>query len=645
MHKEFLMGNAAIALGALAAGVNVVCGYPGTPSTEALETVAKHNREGRVYVEWSTNEKAALELGAGAALSGARVLVTMKQVGLNVASDPLMSLAYIGVKGGMVIMVADDPGPISSQTEQDTRSFAAFSKLPCFDPSSVQEAYDQMREAFAFSEKYRTPVLLRPTTRVCHGYASIDVRDEGEYERHRAEGFEKDSSRWVIFPRLSFAAHSSIEARNAELREKLSDHWTNKIIPTSNVHSRRGLATHGISYTYVMEALQGRPAPRVLKVGTPFPFPERTAVDFLSGLDEVLCVEELDPVIERELTYICGKYRLPVAILGKLTGNIAASGENTPDSVALALSAFLASDPGENTPDSTPPAIAASLGESSPPAASLETPLPIAPSLGQSTPPATALETPPALPLRPPVLCAGCPHRASFYAVKVAMRGKKAVFCGDIGCYTLGNAQPLDMVDTCLCMGAGVNIAQGIGRIEPDTTCFAFVGDSTFFASTMTGVVNAVYNKAKLTLVVLDNATTAMTGNQPHPGTGRTMMGASGTGVSIENTLLGMGVETVEVCDPLNTKQAVAAVKRVAAADGVGAIVFRSPCAQMIKPSPALHIDDERCINCRRCVKELGCPGLVSREGRVAIDESLCTGCGLCAGVCPVNAIGGGANE
>jgi indolepyruvate ferredoxin oxidoreductase alpha subunit len=221
------------------------------------------------------------------------------------------------------------------------------------------------------------------------------------------------------------------------------------------------------------------------------------------------------------------------------------------------------------------------------------------------------------------------------------MRGQKAVFCGDIGCYTLGNAQPLDMVDTCLCMGAGVTIAQGIKRIEPETACFAFVGDSTFFASAMTGVVNAVYNGTNITLVVLDNATTAMTGNQPHPGTGRTMMGVTGAGVSIPNLLRGMGVETVEVCDPLLVSEAVACVKRVTAMDGVKAIVFRSPCAQMILPKPPLAVDSERCIHCRRCVTALGCPGIISRDGHVAIDVSLCTGCGLCAAICPANAIGG----
>lgn len=600
MHKEFLMGNAAIARGAMAAGLNLVAGYPGTPSTEVLETAARCRQDG-LYVEWSVNEKAALELGAGAAYCGARTMVTMKQVGLNVASDPLMSLAYIGVKGGMVILVADDPGPISSQTEQDTRHFASFSKLPCFDPSSVQEAYDMIQDAFAYSEQYRTPVLFRPTTRVCHGYASIEVKDPEECEVHAPEGFVRDPSKWVIFPRLSYQAHLSIEKRNTELSGVFSEYAHNLVIPETAPDCRRGIATHGISYTYTMEALSGRQAPRVMKVSTPFPFPEQAALRFLEGLDEVLCIEELDPVIERELTYLCGKHHLPTRILGKLTGHVRAAGENSCASAAADIAAFM----------------------------------------GWEAPAGTETAPPPPLPVRPPVLCAGCPHRASFFAVKEAMKGKKSVFCGDIGCYTLGNAMPLDMVDTCLCMGAGVNITQGIGRIEPDTHCFAFVGDSTFFASAITGAVNAVYNQADMTLVVFDNSTTAMTGHQPHPGTGRTMMGEVVEKVSIEAVLRGVGVTAVETADPLQLQEAVECVRRVDAQPGVKAIIFKSPCAVLIKSGKPVSIDPAKCTQCKRCIRSLGCPGLVLRDGRVAIEQSLCTGCGLCAQVCPFTAIGG----
>ena len=600
MHTEFLMGNAAIAMGAIAAGLNVVSGYPGTPSTEVLETTAKHN-DGSIYVEWSTNEKAAMELAAGAAYCGARTMVTMKQVGLNVASDPLMSLAYIGVKGGMVILVADDPGPISSQTEQDTRRFAAFSKLPCFDPSGVQEAYDMIQEAFAYSERYHTPVLFRPTTRVCHGYASITVKDAAEYQVNSPEGFVKDSSKWVIFPKQSYQNHIRMEKRNTELQSVFSDYPRNRIYPETDTACQKGIATHGISFSYTMEALHGKAAPRLLKVATPFPFPEQLAVEFLQGLDEVLCLEELDPVIEQELVYLCGKYHLPTRIRGKLTEDVALAGENSCDSVAADLAAFLGWQPPEqNTADQ-----------------------------------------PPELPVRPPVLCAGCPHRASFFAVKEAMKGKKSVFCGDIGCYTLGNAMPLDMVDTCLCMGAGVNMTQGIGKIEPDTTCFAFVGDSTFFASAITGMVNAVYNQANMTLVVLDNSTTAMTGHQPHPGTGKTMMGQVVDKVSIEDTLHGIGVKTVETVNPLHLQEAIDCVKRVAVQDGVKAIIFKSPCAVLIKSGKPAQIEESKCIQCKKCIRTLGCPAIMLQDGKVQIEQALCTGCGLCAQVCPTAAIGG----
>ena len=342
----------------------------------------------------------------------------------------------------------------------------------------------------------------------------------------------------------------------------------------------------------------------MLKISTPFPFPEKLAVEFLKDLDEVLCIEELDPVIEHELIYVCGKYHLNTKILGKLTGNVKTAGENTCDSVYNNIAEFMGWG-----------------------------------ILNQDFP-----ETPP-LPVRPPVLCAGCPHRASFYAVKTAMKGQKSVFCGDIGCYTLGNAMPLDMVDTCLCMGAGVNIAQGIGKIEPDTRCFSFVGDSTFFASAITGAVNAVYNQADMTLIVLDNSTTAMTGHQPHPGTGRTMMGQIVDKVNIEAVLRGVGLKTVETVNPLELDKAVETVKRVSAEKGVKAVIFKSPCAVLIKPEKPAVIDEDKCINCKKCINSLGCPAIIISDGKVRIDSSLCTGCGLCSQVCPVNAIGGKENE
>ena len=605
MHKEFLMGNEAIGKACIAAGVNVVAGYPGTPSTEVLETISKEN-DGSVYVEWSVNEKAALEVAAGASYSGARTLVTMKQVGLNVASDPLMSLEYVGVEGGMVVLVADDPGPISSQTEQDTRTFAEYSKLPCFDPSDAKEAYEMIFEAFELSEKYKTPVFMRPTTRVCHSYQSIDVRDYAEYEDHRPEGFVKDSSRWVIFPRLSYANHAKIEERNAGLSDEFSSYERNVILEGTG---RKGIVAQGISFANVKDIVneareKGAEVPSVLKISTPFPFPEKLAEDFMKGVDEVLVIEELDPYIERHLVYVCGRAGLKVNIKGKITGDVARSGENLPDLVQKYVSAFM----------------------------------------GWESNASEAVKTP-ELPVRPPVLCAGCPHRASFYAVKKAMKGKETIFAGDIGCYTLGNAMPLDMVDTCLCMGAGLGIAQGVGRVKPDTKCFAFVGDSTFFASAIPGVVNAVYNQADMTLVVLDNSTTAMTGHQPHPGTGHTMMGEFTDKIDIENILKGIGVETVVRMDPFKLDEAVDAVKKVADEPGVKAIIFEAPCAVLFKPETPYEVNLDKCVDCKMCIREIGCPGVVLKDGHVAIDESLCNGCGLCSQICPCEAIGKAVKE
>jgi indolepyruvate ferredoxin oxidoreductase alpha subunit len=594
MQKLFLMGNEAIALGAVHAGVNLVAGYPGTPSTEILEAVAKNN-DGSIYVEWSVNEKAALEVAAGASYSGARALVTMKQVGLNVASDPLMSLAYIGVKGGLVVVSADDPGPISSQTEQDTRHFARFAKLPVFDPSSPEEAYEMIQDAFDYSEKYNTPVLFRPTTRVCHGCSSVEVSEEKKL--NKPEGFIRDMQRWVIFPRTSYLNHIKIEKRNPEIGEDFSSYRFNKLIKYNK--PKKGIACGGISYAYVMEALEGTDADAaLLKIATPHPFPEKLALSFLEGLDEVMVIEELDPVIERELTYICGKYHLNVNIYGKLSGNVQPAGENSVESVKKVLGGFL------NIKYDTAPE---------------RTDIP-------------------QLPVRPPVLCAGCPHRASFYAVKLASKGKKAFFSGDIGCYTLGNAKPLEMVDTCLCMGADVTIAQGMHRVEPDAVNFAFIGDSTFFASGLTGIVNAVYNNTDIILIVLDNSTTAMTGHQPHPGTGVKMTKEAGNKISIEKVLEAVGVASVKTADPLNLKEASQAVREAIDTKGVKAIVFRSPCIAVTKPSAAYVITD-KCINCRKCIRDLGCPAVTLDKDKVIIEKTLCFGCGVCAQVCPVNAI------
>ena len=595
MSKKYVMGNGAIALGALSAGVNMVAGYPGTPSSEIIETVAKYPHEG-TYVEWSVNEKAAMEVASAAAYCGARAMVTMKQVGLNVASDPLMSLAYVGVKGGMVVVSADDPGPISSQTEQDTRRFAEFARIPVFDPSSPEEAFEMVRDAFDCSEKYRTPVILRPTTRVDHAYASVEAPDS--FKAKEYEGFVKDSKKWVIFPRLSYMNHAMIEKRNTEIGNDFSSYRFNTVTGSSE----KAVVATGVSYAYAAEFLKEHPDVRLIKVGTPYPLPESFLLKALDGVSEVLCFEELSPYIEESLLKLAGKHHLDINVRGKLTGDVPPSGENDADSARQIISRFLGFAQDEKSVDYS------------------DAPQP---------------------PTRPPVLCAGCPHRASFYAVKRAMKGKKAYFCGDIGCYTLGNAMPLDMVDTCLCMGAGITMAQGFNHMDSDATAISFTGDSTFFASGMTGVVNAVYNAADMIVCVLDNSTTAMTGHQPHPGTGRNMMAAPVEKVSIEKILLAAGVKKVITVDPLDLDAAVEAVKECAKLKGVKAIIFKSPCIAIEKSNKKMRVDSQKCVGCLRCIKEIGCPALSVTDGKAVIDENLCTGCGLCSKLCAVGAIGG----
>lgn len=595
MSKKYVMGNGAIALGALAAGVNLVSGYPGTPSSEIIETVSAYPHEG-TYLEWSVNEKAAMEVAAAAAYCGARAMVTMKQVGLNVASDPLMSLAYVGVKGGMVVVSADDPGPISSQTEQDTRRFAEFARIPVFDPSSPEEAFEMVQDAFNYSEKYKTPVILRPTTRVDHAYASIEAPDS--FKAKEYEGFVKDSKKWVIFPRLSYMNHAMIEKRNIEIGEDFSSYRFN----TVSGSSKKAVIATGVSYAYASEFVKKHPEIKLIKIGTPYPLPETFLLRALEGVSEVLCFEELSPYIEENLLKLIGKHHLDIEVRGKLTGDVPPSGENDADNARRIIRCFF----GIDTEDSK--------------AELLNAPKP---------------------PVRPPVLCAGCPHRASFYAVKQAMKGKKAYFCGDIGCYTLGNAMPLDMVDTCLCMGAGITMAQGFNHMDSDAVAISFTGDSTFFASGITGVVNAVYNSADMIVCVLDNSTTAMTGHQPHPGTGRNLMSNRVEKISIEKILLAAGVKKVVTVNPLELDKAVEAVKECAKLKGVKAVIFKSPCVAIVKPDKKMAVKSDKCVGCLRCIKELGCPALSVSEGKAVINENLCTGCGLCAKLCPVGAIGG----
>lgn len=590
--KKLLMGNEAIAYGAVEAGVQVAAAYPGTPSSEIFSTLAAMAKEKGIYTEWSVNEKVALEVAAGAAYAGARAMVTMKQVGLNVAADPLMTLAYIGVKGGLVLVVADDPGPHSSQNEQDTRKFAQFAKLPVLDPADPQEAKDMIIKAFDISEELGLPVILRPTTRTCHVCQDVEVSEA--QNTNVPEGFVKDPG-WVIFPSLAIKRHVWLNKQQQAAQDIFENLPFNNAVCRADV----GIVAGGVAYNYVQEALAmlGVKA-SLLKIGTPYPLPQKLVLDFLKQHKRILVVEEQEPVVEDQLIKLAWEQKLPLEIVGKYRNYVPREGELNVNKAAAAVAKFV------NLP------------------------------ISQNNNPVL-----PELPVRPPVLCAGCPHRASFYAFKQAA-GKDAVFTGDIGCYTLGNMPPLNAVDTCLCMGASITIATGLSRVEPQRKQIAFLGDSTFFHTGIPGLINAVYNKANITLVVLDNRTTAMTGHQPHPGLGETAVGDSTVTLDIAKIASACGVEKVLVVDPYDLTAAKAAAQEAVDYAGPAVVVMRRECIALKtrEHKKPRKINPETCLQCRVCIEELGCPAIFVKDGQPVIATN-CTGCGLCAQICPAGAV------
>ena len=572
VKKVIMLGNEAIARGAYEAGVKVSAAYPGTPSTEISENLVKYKDD--LYCEWSPNEKVATEVAIGASVAGVRAMSCMKHVGFNVAADPAYTVSYMGVNGGLVIVVADDPGLYSSQNEQDTRMVARAAQLPVLEPSDSSEAKEFMKIAFDLSEKFDRPFVFRTTTRLAHSQGLVELCDREEIPD---KPYEKNIRKTVMMPGNAKLRHVEIEKRNLELAEAANTLPINRVEMND---TKIGVITSGIPYQYVKEAL---PNASVLKLGMVNPLPRKLIEDFASKVEKLYIVEELDPVIEEQVK----------------SWGIKATGKE------------IFTVQGEYSANMLREAI---LGEE------------------------LKLDAPAAAPGRPPILCPGCPHRSVYYVLnKLKMHA-----AGDIGCYTLGNAMPLDMVDTCLCMGAGLNIAQGVEKVEPDTACFAFVGDSTFFASAITGVVNAVYNQANMVLVVLDNSTTAMTGHQPHPGTGRTVMGEIVQKINIEQVLRGIGVTEIETINPLELEASVSCVKRMAEKSGVRAIIFKAPCIAVTRPKAPLHVDQDSCIGCKKCIRDLGCPAIVMNDGKICIDASMCTGCHLCSQVCPVYAIAGG---
>ncbi|UNC93418.1 indolepyruvate ferredoxin oxidoreductase subunit alpha [Candidatus Contubernalis alkaliaceticus] len=577
MKKAILTGNEAIARGAYEHGVKVAAAYPGTPSTEILENITKYED---IYAQWSCNEKVALEVGIGSSLAGARTLVAMKHVGVNVAADPLMTFAYTGVNGGMVLISADDPGMHSSQNEQDNRLFARFAKVPLLEPSDSQEAKDFVGAALNLSEQFDVPVMLRTTTRIAHSMSEVTL---GERVEEGLKPYHKASQKYVMIPAYARVRHQLLEEKLVELKQFSQESNLNRIEWGDR---EIGVITSGICYQYVKEAL---PDASCLKLGMPYPFPEKLVREFAAGVKKLYVVEELEPFLEEEVKVLgleaVGKEIFP------LTGEINAS------------------------------MILERIGGK-------EKPAPL-------TLKDYSLEE---IPMRPPVMCAGCPHRGVFYILKKL----DLIVTGDIGCYTLGCLPPLDSMDSCICMGASIGTALGMEKADPTLKgrVVAVIGDSTFFHSGLTGTLDVVYNLGSSTLIILDNRTTAMTGHQDHPGTGRTLKKEPGEPADLEGIVKALGIDRVVLADPLNLEEVERVVSQEIGVQESSVIIFRSPCALTVKEKDAPAQVNEECVYCTNCV-DLGCPAMVNdtQSEEVRVTQEQCTGCGLCIQVCDFDAI------
>ncbi|MDI6830472.1 MAG: indolepyruvate ferredoxin oxidoreductase subunit alpha [Actinomycetota bacterium] len=593
MKRALFSGNEAVALGAWCAGVRVAAAYPGTPSTEILEELAR--RPG-VYCEWSPNEKVALEVGIGSCLGGARTLVAMKHVGLNVAADPWMTLPYIGVNAGLVLAVADDPGMHSSQNEQDSRYYARMAKVPMLEPADSAECFAMVGAALELSERYDTPVMLRLETRVSHSRTVVEYREE---RREVDLPYEKDAVKRVMIPGHARLRHPVVIERLEKLQQESERSPFNRVEMRS---TRIGIVSSGVCYQYAREAF---PEASVLKLGFVYPLPEKMLREFASHFHRLYVVEEMEPWIEE------GLKAMGLDVVGK--ARIPRDGELDPDVVARSLSELLEMDTGVRGGGWSPPPERGELPEES------------------------------SLPARPPVMCPGCPHRGLFYA----LRRNRAVVSSDIGCYTLSVLPPLSGIDCQVCMGAGVGMALGLEKAFASSEANAgkagkvvgVLGDSTFIHGGITGLIDMVYNRTPTTIIILDNRTTAMTGFQDHPGTGRTLMGEETHALDLAELARALGVESVRVVDPWDLAQTEAAVAEEMAAPRTSVIISRRSCVlREHREGAPYRVDVERCDACRRCMR-LGCPALVMRGEAAAVDEDLCVGCSLCAQVCARGAI------
>lgn len=572
--KKLMLGNEAIARGAYEAGVTVVSSYPGTPSTEITEAISKYDE---IYSEWAPNEKVAMEVAIGASIGGARAMSAMKHVGLNVAADPLFTCSYTGVNGGLVFVVADDPGMHSSQNEQDSRHYAKASKVVMLEPSDSQECKDFTIKAYELSEKYDTPVIIRLSTRVSHSQSLVEISDR---QNIPLKEYKKDFQKFVMMPAMARKRHVFVEERIKALKEYAENCELNKI---EWGDKKIGVITSGIAYQYAREALGNV---SYLKLGMVYPLPEKLIADFVSQVDQVYVIEELDPIFEEHCKKlgckVIGKELLP--ILGELSTEIIKE-------KILGIKVENKIKPNEE------------------------------------------------IPVRPPVMCPGCPHRGMFYVLKKL----KLVVSGDIGCYTLGALPPLESMDTCICMGASVSAALGMEKArgkEFSKKLVAVIGDSTFIHSGITGLIDIVYNKGVSTVIILDNSITGMTGHQHNPTTGFTIKGEPTKQVDLVKLANAIGVERVRVVDPFDLDTFEKVVKEEVAAEEPSVIISQRPCALLkhVKFDGPLSINQDKCTSCKMCMR-LGCPAISNQDGKIKIDITLCNGCGLCVKVCKFSAI------
>ncbi|MBT3485067.1 MAG: indolepyruvate ferredoxin oxidoreductase subunit alpha [Desulfobacula sp.] len=601
-EKIMLLGNEAIARGAIEAGVAFATTYPGTPSSEISLNLFQMSQESDLYFEYSTNEKVALEVAAAAANSGLRTFCMMKHVGLNVAADPLMTLAYVGVTGGMVILSADDPAMFSSQNEQDNRYYAKFGNLPMLEPSSVPEAKEMMRYAFDLSEELHQPVLLRTTTRINHSNAFVTF---GDMKPRQTKGeFIREPSRCVTVPAVSRQLHVKL----LEKMEKAKDICESSDFNPIKGSGKFGIIANGVSFHYALDAVKDlgvEEDTKILQLGFSNPMPEKLIKNFLKDCKKVLVIEEGEAFMEETVKAFAQEEGLMIPINGKSETLFSRLSEYDPAMVRENIASYFGIEytPREKlSSDNVPP-----------------------------------------IPMRPPNLCSGCSHRATFYEVKQAAGDMDIICPTDIGCYTLGFLPPLNTGDFVICMGSSVSTSCGFGKAT-DQKVVSFIGDSTFFHSGITGLVNAVFNDHNFTLVILENGTTAMTGHQPHPGVDMERFGLDGFGrVNIEKLVRALGVEHVSVIKPFKVKKSIETIREALDYKGVSVILSQEPCAlyakslNLLKPR-AFKVSD-RCVDHKDCVNTIACPSFYIEDGRVKIDADTCVGCAVCAQICPENAI------